>query len=149
MELELNTTLKNEQNSFLAIHNLQYERISSLEQQENYITTFVSGLSTITISFTSLSTLSVITGIYLPLVFIAANIIATLYILKTRGFIKMHQKRAEKIRKDYIPNIQILYEGIDKVDSNKDFFNRTNMMICLHGIISIIGLAIFITFLSR
>ena len=137
-----------DQENFRNLHNLQYDRISKLENQENYISTFVTGLSTITIvySFMTESFDTKLTHLILPLIFTASNFIAILYIRKTRKFIKVHQSRAEKMRETFAPNFQILYGEIEKPDSNKDFFNRTDYMSLLHLIIAFIGISIICFF---
>jgi len=132
--------------SFKMLHALQYERISKLEGQENYISTFVSGLSTITISysFSTNKALNFITGFLLPLIFIAANIIASIYISKTRKFIKMHQNRAKAMREKFAPSLQDIYNKVKKEDSDKDKFNRRQQMKYLHYLIALIAFAIII-----
>ncbi|KRD10035.1 hypothetical protein ASE21_09945 [Flavobacterium sp. Root901] len=146
-ELNLENRKINQEN-FRNLHSLQYDRIGKLESQENYISSFVTGLSTITIAFSFISETfdSKLKYIVLPLIFSVANIIAILYIQKTRSFIKLHQSRAKKLRETFAENFQALYEEIKKPDSNKDIFNRTNYMSALHLVIAIIGFSIIYYF---
>ena len=142
-EIELENKKINQEN-FRNLHSLQYDRIGKLENQENYISSFVTGLSTITIifSFTEKSLDPKLKYVILPLIFCLANFVAILYIQKTRKFIKIHQKRAKKMREKFSPDVQEQYDEVNKPNSDKDWFNRTNYMSILHFIIGII--AIFI-----
>jgi len=131
---------------FKALHALQYDRIAKLESQENYITTFVTGLSTITLAyaFSGIKTLTKLSGILLPLIFVISNIVAILYIKKTRKFVKLHQERAKQMRSTYAQKFQEIYESFPKHDSNKDWFNRTNYFVVLHILISMIGVSVIV-----
>ena len=139
---------KIDQENFRNLHALQYDRIGKLESQENYISSFVTGLSTITIalSFITESFNEKLKFLVLPLIFTISNLIAILYIQKTRKFIKIHQERAEKMRNSFAPNFQILYGKVKKPNSEKDLFNRTNYMSLLHLIIGLIGIGIAINY---
>lgn len=134
---------------FKTLHGLQYDRIAKLESQENFITSFVTGLSTITIAFAFAKDVShtAINSFFLPFVFIVANIIAIKYIKKTRVFVKMHQARADRMREKFAPEFNDIYQKVDKPDSNEEKFNRTSYLIFLHYSIAGIGLVIIITFI--
>jgi hypothetical protein len=99
---------------FNAYHALQYDRMSKLESQENYVTTFVTGISaaTIAISLDNSDSLTIVTGLFVPLAFFFLNLLAIVYIRKTRKFIKLHQKRAEEARRQFAPSLNDLQKSI-------------------------------------
>lgn len=90
----------------------QYDRIARLEEQRLIFTNIVIALTAISLTFgySNIKNITAINGIGLPLVLIALNIFASLYIKVTRKYSKVHRERAKKILKDYA---QELYE-IDK-----------------------------------
>lgn len=134
---------------FKTLHGLQYDRIAKLESQENFITSFVTGLSTITIAFAFAKDVAhtAVNSFLLPFVFIIANIIAIKYIKKTRVFVKMHQARADEMRKTFAPEFNDIYLKVDKHNSVKDKYNRTSYLIFLHYSIAGIGLVMIISFI--
>jgi hypothetical protein len=125
--------------------------MTSLENQQNFISTFVSSLSTITIAlmkfsdvnneYHEVSTGNEIKQYMLPIIFIIANILAIVYIKKTRVFIKMHQERAKILRQRFAPDIQLIYDQVAKPNSGTDRFNRNRIFILLHILI------VFVAFL--
>lgn len=123
---------------FKTLHALQYDRMSKLESQENYITTFVTGLSTITILLTKDEIHKGAKSTALCIIFILTNIIAILYIQKTRTYIKMHQARAEAFRINFAKEFQLILETISKPKDK--YFNRTNLFSILHALIALVGL---------
>lgn len=135
---------------FKNLHDLQYNRVAQLESQKNYITTFVTGLSALTIAYSFNNTeLSFVNGFILPSIYISANLIAAKFLKKTRAFIKTHQKRAELMREKYVPELKEIWENSDKIDSNKDKYNRTQYMCLLHYLIAGIAAILIIQFLIR
>ncbi len=132
---------------FKSLHDLQYDRISKIETQNNYITSFVTGLSTLTIaySFKESGLLTFFNGLILPCIFIIANIIAVFFLLKARTFIKMHQSRAQEMRKKFAPDFHNVYLNVGK-EKNGKFSHRTGYMALLHILISLIGLIIIVKY---
>jgi hypothetical protein len=57
----------------------------------------------------------------------------------------MHQARAEEMRKIAAPNFQKIYEDVNKPYNDKR--SRSNYMISLHCLISLVALAIILKFL--
>lgn len=136
---------------FRMYHQLQYDRIAQLEQQRLTMTNFVIGLSIISFSFafSDINKLNIINAIGLPIVIIISNIFAMLYTSRSRKFIKMHQKRAEKAREIFSPRLNIISNEVPKIDSNRDLFNRTRLQIYLHVLLIIIAiLPMFIYFIK-
>ena len=138
------------QELFKMLHSLQYDRINKIESQNNYITSFVTGLSTLTIaySFKGTEQLTIINGFVLPIIFVLANFIAICFLFKVRKFIKMHQIRAKEMRKTFAPDFHKIYEDVGK-DSNGKFAHRTGYMVLLHILISAIGVGITISYLAN
>ncbi len=124
---------------FSGLHNLQYERISKLEDQNNHISNFVSGLSTITIAFLFTDkTIDSKPAFYLIIIFIGANILACFYLIQTRRFIKMHQERGEHLRRELSDSVHEIYQNVKK-PKIPIIFNRTILMVYLHILIIIAG----------
>ena len=131
-----------ENEDFRMYHQLQYDRIAQLEQQRLTMTNFVIGLSIISFSFafSDIDKLNIINAIGLPAVIIISNIFAMLYASRSRIFIKMHQKRAEKAREIFSPNLNSISKKVPKINSNRDPFNRTRLQIYLHVLLIVVAI---------
>jgi hypothetical protein len=143
--------IKMDKEDFRMYHQLQYERISQLEQQRLTMTNFVIGISLLafTFGFSDFSNLNLVTAIGLPVAIIISNLFAMLYTSRSRKFIKMHQKRAEKARELYSKDLNRIYESVPKVESEHDFFSRARLQIYLHLLLIAIALLPLIIYLLR
>jgi len=124
-------------------HQLQYDRIDKLETKRenfsNYVLTVCSGLYLLAIS--NLEKVNCIIAIGVFLFVLIINIIAIQFIKNTLPFIKMHQERAEAVRKKYDKELFDLIKSIPKPKHEIQFlkkqysFKRQNIYILLHLII--------------
>lgn len=115
-------------------HQLQYDRIDQLETKRenfsNYVLTICSGIFILWGSNYEKINFILSIGVFVFGLFL--NIIAILFIQNTRPFIKMHQKRAQKIRAKYDPFISEIHHSIPKP---KVKIKRHTIYILLHLII--------------
>ena len=134
--------------SLKAYNQLQYDRIDKLENQRfsfaNLILTLSTGALTLGYPNTTTPTSNLVQEIVIPLMIFLGNFMAIMYIHKSRGFIKMHQERAEKARDLYSPILNQLNKEVKKVNSNKDIFRRSNLHIYLHVLFMCISLGLLI-----
>lgn len=144
-----NITIEKEDIEYLkAYHELQYERIDKLEGQRFNFANLILTLSTFALTFgykdASIQLENGVQKAIIPLLLIVSNIVAIIYINKTRAFIKMHQERAETARELYAPVLNQINNKVKKVDSNKDLFKRSNLHVYLHALFILIAICIAI-----
>ena len=91
----------------------QYDRIAQLEQQRLSITSIVITLSTValTFGFSDAKELNLITGIGLPIVVFASNLLAIAHILRSADWIELHRNRAKQVLELYARDV---FERVDK-----------------------------------
>ncbi|GEK54517.1 hypothetical protein [Pseudoalteromonas espejiana] len=128
------------------IYKLQYERIAQHENQRLIFSNIVVVISTAILALFIKSTeeLSIISNIWLAMILVFLNAVASIYIKKSRSWIKFHQNRARKILKASNPEIMKIYEDENKPDSDQDKERRPNLQIIMHLVIVFLGLAIII-----
>jgi hypothetical protein len=100
-------------------------------------------------AFADINKLNIVNAVGLPIAIIISNIFAMLYTSRSRRFIKMHQKRAEKAREIFSPELNKINKSIPKIDSNRDIFNRTRLQIYLHVLLITIALLPMFVYMLR
>lgn len=131
-----------DRSDFRMYHQLQYERITQLEQQRLTMTNVIIGISTaaFAIEYSSLVNINSLSKFILPIVIIAINLFALLYAWKSRKFVKMHQARAKKAREIVSPYLNEINEAVGKIESSKDLLNRTRLQQYVHAVMIIVAL---------
>ncbi|MFD2522477.1 hypothetical protein [Emticicia soli] len=136
----------NHYESFHIFYQSQYDRIDKLESRRenfcNYVITISAGLCVLCLSDPEKLTTA---NSFIAFLFILViNVVAIIFITKTRPFIKMHQKRAERASSIAEPVFNMIKKDVEKIYSNKDYFRRDRVYSYLHGTIIFIAILFFI-----
>ncbi|WP_343634454.1 hypothetical protein [Fluviicola sp.] len=149
MNEETNEQYKMTDENFRLFYQNQYDRIDKLETKRENLCNYVLTVSTAIIGFYLSTKNHSIPYTNLLVVFVCAvNLIAIVFIRKTRPFIKMHQKRASLASKSNANEFNRIKKHVGKVDSDEDFFNRNRLYIYLH-ILIILTMIIFSAMINK
>lgn len=117
-------------------YKLQYERIQQHESQRvQFSGLVVAGSITALVLLLRINDSVSSDGLAYAAVSISiVNIICIFFVLKSRFWVKFHQKRAHLILKEYQPELTalIIEKGPKKPNSDVDLFSRVNLQIYLH-----------------
>ena len=125
----------------------QYDRMAKQEEQRHSMANIIVSLSVLafTFAFASGQDLSLITGVLLPLVIIAANIIAWLYMQRTRSWIRVHRQRAKAVLTEYAPSLSHI-DGITPERHEVTAVGRGGLQQILHIVLAATAGAVIVYF---
>jgi hypothetical protein len=119
----------------------QYERIEKLEGQGLSITNIITTLIVLgfTFGYNKEMTLTIVSGVVLPLILIIINIFAVFYISRTSGWINTHRDRAKLTLRKYAPDLFMLDKEVLEYKKVK-FWSRRKIQRYIHILLSMIAL---------
>ena len=125
-----------DQETFRTYYLLQFDRIdkleSKLESYSNLILTISAAILTFGYS-TDYAQGNEVKNL-VPLIVVSLNGFGILFALRTRDFIKMHQRRARLVLLKCAPEFSQINSMVPKPDSDNDFFRRNNLYIWIQSV---------------
>ena len=130
---------KMSEENFRFFYQTQFDRIDKLETKRENFCNFVLTLSSAIIVFSLSTENRLIQYVNFLIVLICLiNLTAIVFIVKTRPFIKMHQKRADLASQHNEVSFNNIKETVPKPNSDGDLINRSNLYVYLHSAIILI-----------
>jgi hypothetical protein len=124
----------------LDYYKLQWERISSYEDQRMRFSSMIAAASIAGIGLLArfFEEISIEGTVLASIAFSAANILAIIFSVKSRIWIKYHQKKADNIAEELEPGLMDILKSVDKPDSDNDPFRSERLFKYLHLVLIII-----------
>nr|WP_315207455.1 hypothetical protein [uncultured Flavobacterium sp.] len=124
---------KIESENFRLFYQIQYDRIDKLEtKRENFCNYIITISSTLLVFGLNNSNEN---KSLLLLFIIIINILAIVFIDKTRLWVNMHQERAKEASAKYAIEFNEIKDSVGKAESDNDTFRRSRIYSYVHGLI--------------
>lgn len=137
---------KFESENFRLFYQIQYDRIDKLETKRenfcNYIITISSAL--FALGFAKSNDIELFHKDIMLWFIILVNILAIVFIHKTRIWVKMHQDRAKQASAKYSPEFNEIKDSVGKPESDEDIFRRSIIYSYVHGLIIFMSILLII-----